>query len=91
MMVMAFGFSMVGLILWKMGRSAQKSAKSLESWYDDNVNLNFCVIPGHDERCFTYEYDLSTQEAQDNQFWAMVDFVNEQAWLKKSERQGEAA
>jgi len=78
---------MLAIILWRMGHSSEKAANSLEAWYDTKWNPNFCIIPGHDDRCFTYTYDLPTQKEHDTQFWAMVDFVNEQAWIKKSEGQ----
>ena len=85
MSILAWALLMVALILWGMGRSKKKSAQRLDEWYDTHVNIDFCVIPGHDERCFTYKYDLP-QPDKDKQFWEMVDFVNEQAWLKKSEQ-----
>ena len=84
-MLVAWIFLVVALILWAMGRSCKKSAQRLEEWYDTKWNPNLCVIPGHDDRCFTYTYDLPEPD-KDKQFWEMVDFVNEQAWLKKSEQ-----
>ena len=68
-----------------MGRAYKKSSQRLEKWYDEEWNPDFCVIPGHDNRCFTYKYDLP-QPDKDKQFWEMVTFVNEQALLKKSEQ-----
>jgi len=85
MTLLAWALLMVTFILWGMGRSHKKSAQRLEEWYDTKWNPTFCVIPGYDERCFTYKYDLP-QPDKDKQFWEMVDFVNEQAWLKKSEQ-----
>jgi len=85
MALLAWALLMVTFILWGMGRSHKKSAQRLEEWYDTKWNPTFCVIPGYDERCFTYKYDLP-QPDKDKQFWEMVDFVNEQAWLKKSEQ-----
>ena len=85
MTLLAWALLMVTFILWGMGRSHKKSSQRLEEWYDTKWNPTFCVIPGYDERCFTYKYDLP-QPDKDKQFWEMVDFVNEQAWLKKSEQ-----
>ena len=85
MTLLAWALLMVTFILWGMGRSHKKSAQRLEEWYDTKWNPTFCVIPGYNEKCFTYKYDLP-QPDKDKQFWEMVDFVNEQAWLKKSEQ-----
>jgi len=69
---------MAGLLWWVGTRFAEQGKKNQPKWDTD-----FCVLPGVDERCFIYEYDLPTQEKRDAQFWAMVDFVNEQAVLKQ--------
>mgnify|MGYP001353282863 CR=1 FL=1 len=74
-----FGMFMFACILWWIGTAlAKQDKKNQPTW-----NPDFCVLPGVDERCFIYEYDLPTKERQDAQFWAMVDFVNEQAVLKQ--------
>ena len=85
MTILAWALLMVTLILWGMGRSHKKASQRLEEWYDTKWDPTFCVIPGHNEKCFTYTYDLP-QPDKDKQFWEMVDFVNDQAWLKKSEQ-----
>ena len=54
MALLTWAFLMVALILLAMGRSAKKSSNRLEEWYDTKWNPDFCVIPGHDNRCFTY-------------------------------------
>ena len=77
--MMIFGMFLLALILWWMGKRFEKQVKKNQPQWD----TDFCVLPGVDERCFVYEYDLPTQERRDAQFWAMVDFVNEQAALKQ--------
>ena len=69
--------AIIGLTLWWMGKRLENKNQQ-PTWDTD-----FCVIPGVDERCFIYEYDLPTPERHDAQFWEMVDFVNEQAALKQ--------
>ena len=77
--MMIFGMFLLALILWWMGKRFEKQSKKNQPKWD----TDFWVLPGVDERCFVYEYDLPTQERRDAQFWAMVDFVNEQAALKQ--------
>jgi hypothetical protein len=74
-----FGMFMFACILWWIGTAFAKQGKQRQPKWD----TDFCVLPGVDERCFIYEYGLPTQEKHDAQFWAMVDFVNEQATLKQ--------
>ena len=77
-MIVFFGLMFACTLYWMGTRFAKQGKKNQPKWDTD-----FCVLPGVDERCFIYEYDLPTQERQDAQFWAMVDFVNEQAVLKQ--------
>lgn len=67
--------------LWWIGSRFSKEAKKQPA-----LNNDFCVIPPVDLNngsSFIYEYDLPTQAKRDAQFWAMVDFVNEQALIKQ--------
>jgi len=71
----------LAVTLWWMGSRFSKEAMKQPPWDKD-----FCVIPPVDLNngsSFIYEYDLSTKAKRDAQFWAMVDFVNEQALIKK--------
>lgn len=71
----------LAVTLWWIGSRLSKEAKKQPTWSND-----FCVIPPVDLNngsSFIYEYDLPTQEKRDHQFWAMVDFVNEQALIKQ--------
>jgi hypothetical protein len=77
---MLFVGFIIAISFWFIGKRLETQSKKLPTWDND-----FCVLPGVNEQCFIYEYDLPTQERRDIQFWAMVDFVNEQSILKKRE------